>query len=130
MSLLREAGGFPNRSVVEYATIKVRLPHGALPTNLQEHGHCVADDEIATVYVSPKGRLTHTPTYLNQQTLADAFCAHLRRVFTKRSYSHCYIMEVEIGTSTWTKRITKAKEKDSAAVKAVLTKTVLPLLNR
>lgn len=38
MSARRKAGDFPNKSVVEYATIKIEIPHRLVPINLRnEH---------------------------------------------------------------------------------------------
>lgn len=38
MNVLRKAEDLPNKSVVEYATVKVEIPHRLVPSNLRnEH---------------------------------------------------------------------------------------------
>lgn len=55
---LRNAGDFKNKSVVEYATIRVELLHRLVPSNLQD-GHYRNDDIVKGLYATPTGPLAN-----------------------------------------------------------------------
>ncbi len=55
--LLRKLGDFPNRGVVEYATLRVRIKNSLLPQNLRSYHWEHDDNSMITVGVSPVGRL-------------------------------------------------------------------------
>ena len=114
MKLLRQAGDYPNKSVVEYATIEVRIPNALLPSNLQYPD--LAGETPITLSVSPSGRLTNKTLYLNSAVLAEQFAAHLRNLFDARKYSGHYELGVCIKTTTMTVTATKGKVAHSARV--------------
>ena len=105
--MLRSAGDFPNRTVVEYATIYAKVMHKDLPKNLQDHHY--ADESMVSLCFSPTGRLTYKELCLDSVELADAFAEHLKSLVAKRSYN--VEISVLVQTSTWTKR-TRAKRKE------------------
>jgi hypothetical protein len=119
-TLLREAGQFPNRSIVEYATIRVQLPNRLLPSNL--HLPDIADDELISLYVSPSGRLTFKTLFLNSFELAQQFMHLLHTVFEKRPYAEEYKLEVVVTTTSMTATATKRKSKHSLLVTETLAK--------
>ncbi|RMT48303.1 hypothetical protein ALP47_200117 [Pseudomonas savastanoi] len=57
MSAHSKAGDFPNKSVVEYATIKVEIPHRLVPINLRNE-HYEDADLVKGLSVSPIWRLS------------------------------------------------------------------------
>lgn len=116
---LRSQGDFANMRTVEYATVLVDLPHGLLPTNLQ-NPHYEDDDLVAGLYVSPAGRLTYTALYLDDLGLAQHFAAHIDNVFSARQYAGKYALRVETATTTQTVTATKLRVKHSAAVRLML----------
>ncbi len=120
MKLLRQAGDFGNSSVVEYATINITIPNEYLPENLQHNNWDVNDDTLITLSVSPSGRLSKKQLYLNSIELVNSFFVYLESIFTKRSYKDNYKMEIVVDTSTWMKRVTKAKDEHSEKVLALL----------
>lgn len=119
MQLLREAGDFPNKSVVEYATVRAEIPHRFVPSNLQ-NPHYRDEDIVQGLYVSPTGRLSYKTLYLNSVELAEQFIAHLHSVFKSRPYAKNYALKLEVITTTQKVTATKGKVKHSAQVKEVL----------
>lgn len=119
-TLLREAGQFPNRSTVEYATIRAQLPNRLLPSNL--HLPDIADDELISLYVSPSGRLTSKTLFLNSFELAQQFMSLLHKVFEKRPYAEEYNLKIEVATTSMTANATKRKSKHSLLVAETLAK--------
>lgn len=119
MKLLREAGDFPNKSTVEYATIKVEIPHKLIPSNMT-NPHYRDDDIVQGLYPSPTGRLSYKTLYLNSIELAESFAEHLRSLFKKRPYASSYNLKIEISTTTAKVTATKSKAKHSAQVNETL----------
>lgn len=119
MKPLREAGDFPNKSSVEYATIKVEIPHKLIPSNLR-NPHYRDDDIVQGLYVSPTGRLSYKILYLNSVELAEQFMGHLHSLFKNRPYANNYNLELEVKTTTQKVTVTKGKVKHSAQVQETL----------
>ena len=119
MKLLREAGDFPNKSSVEYATIKVEIAHKLIPSNLK-NPHYNDDDIVQGLYVSPTGRLTYKTLYLNSTDLAEQFINFLHATFKNRSYKNNYSLKLEVKTTTQKVTATKGKAKHSSQVSEVL----------
>ena len=68
---LRIAGDFPSKSVVEYATVRVEIPHRLVPSNLRNPYY--RDEAIFVgLYASPAGRLSYKTLYLDNIELAAA----------------------------------------------------------
>jgi hypothetical protein len=121
LTKLSEAGEFKNLSAVEYATIRIAIPRGYLPTNLKID-HWGPDDEmVKCLYPSPSGRLSWKELYLDDDDLAYQFREYLHEIFESRKYCDNYTLNVEIKTSTSTKTVTKLKLKHSAQVRDTLT---------
>lgn len=116
---LRSAGDFPNKSVVEYATIWVEIPHRLIPSNFRSP-HYQDEDIVAGLYTSPTGRLSYRPLYLDSIELAEHFAAHLHQFFQNRPYANEYALKVEVVTTTQKVTATKGKAKHSAAVAETL----------
>lgn len=116
---LRNAGDFKNKSVVEYATIRVELPHRLVPSNLQD-GHYRNDDIVKGLYATPAGRLSYKTLYLDSLELAERFAAHLNRLFKNRPYASEFELKLEILTTTQTVTATKGKIKHSELVAQTL----------
>lgn len=115
MSELRKAGDFPNKSVVEYATVKIEVPHRLVPANLQNQHY--GDNEIVQgLYASPSGRLTYKTLYLDSVELAQCFVEKLQQTFKKRVYNGHYKLIMSVETTTKTTTATNAKIKHSALV--------------
>ncbi|MBW5414808.1 MULTISPECIES: hypothetical protein [unclassified Pseudomonas] len=119
MGDLRKAGDFPNRAVVEYATIKVEALHKFIPKNLQQEGY-EDEDIVKGLYVSPSGRLTYKILYLDSEVLAQSFATKLVDVFRNRPYSENYTLEVSVERTTKTVTATEGKIKHSALVASYL----------
>jgi hypothetical protein len=83
---LRDAGDFKNKSVVEYATLRVEMPSRLVPSNLRD-GHYGDDDIVKGLYSTPTGRLSYKTLYLDSRELAEQFAEHLTRLFQSRLYS-------------------------------------------
>lgn len=115
MSDLRNAGDFPNKAVVEYATIKVEIPHSLVPQNLQ-NPHYDDQDIVQGLYVSPSGRLTYKTLYLDNEDLAKRYVEKLHVIFRKRPYRDQYKLAVTVEKTTMTVTATKGKIKHSALV--------------
>lgn len=64
--MLRQLGDFPNRSVVEYATINVRVKNEFLPKNLYSYHWEDDENSMITLSVSPNGRLRGKVFILNR----------------------------------------------------------------
>lgn len=118
--MLRKAGDFPNRDVVEYATIVIEIPNCALPINLQEFEWWADEGTMIKLSVSPNGRLRNKACYIESVELAEAFVDHIRKLFSKRPYKELYKIEINVHTSSRNKTITRWKEKDSAAIKKAI----------
>ncbi|RJX74913.1 hypothetical protein [Pseudomonas sp. LS-2] len=118
-SKLPSQGYFPNKRVVEYATVLVDLAHKHLPSNLKNPNY-EDDDLVAGLYVSPNGRLTYDTLYLDDLALAEAFASHLDVIFQKRKYAGQYALRVEVATTTQTVTATKQRLRCSEAVRSVL----------
>ncbi len=125
---LRSAGDFPNKSVVEYATVRVEIPHRLVPSNLQ-NPHYRDEDIVAGLYASPTGRLSYKTLYLDSIELAELFAAHLRQAFQGRPYANEYALKVEVITTTQKVTATKGKAKHSAAVIETLNAACLDCLS-
>ncbi|MFI8382997.1 hypothetical protein [Pseudomonas sp. NPDC079086] len=119
MKLLREAGDFPNKSVVEYATIKVEIPHKLIPSNMI-NPHYEDDDIVQGLYPSTTGRLSYKTLYLNSAELAENYMEYLHSLFKGRPYANSYNLKVEVKTTTEKVTATKGKAKHSAQVKETL----------
>lgn len=116
---LRNAGDFANKSVVEYATVRVEIPHRLVPSNLR-NPHYRDEDVVTGLYASPTGRLSYKTLYLDSIELAERFAAHLQQAFQSRPYANEYALKVEIITTTQKVTATKGKAKHSAAVAETL----------
>lgn len=114
--MLRSAGDFPNKTVVEYATVAAKLLHRDLPSNLQDK-HCT-DESMVSLSFSPTGRLTYKELFLDSIELANAFAEHLKTLVDKRSYN--VEISVSVQTSTWTKRTTAKRKEHSEIVRRKL----------
>ena len=119
MKLLREAGDFPNKSTVEYATIKVEIPHKLTPSNMV-NPHYRAEDIVQGLYPSPTGRLSYKVLYLNSVELAENFVEYLHSLFKNRPYADNYALKIEVKTTTEKVTATKGKAKHSAQVNETL----------
>lgn len=115
MNDLRKAGDFPNKAVVEYATIKVEIPHRLIPTNLRQEFY-ENEDLVKGLYVSPTGRLTYKTLYLASEALAQKFAAKLADIFKDRPYRDHYKLAVTVERTTKTVTATNGKIKHSALV--------------
>ena len=115
MKLLREAGDFPNKSTVEYATIKVEIPHKLIPSNMI-NSHYRDEDIVQGLYPSPTGRLSYKVLYLNSVELAESLVEHLHYLFNNRPYANSYSLKIEVKTTTEKVTATKGKAKHSAQV--------------
>ncbi|MCY1555314.1 hypothetical protein D9M68_919650 [compost metagenome] len=120
---LRKAGDFKNKSTVEYATIRVEIPHRLVPSNLRD-GHYRDDDIVTGLYATPTGRLSYKTLYLDSRELAERFAAHLDRVFQNRPYAKEFELRLEILTTTQTVTATKGKIKHSAIVAETLLSSI------
>ncbi len=78
MELLRQAGDFPNRSVVEYATVDVIIPNGRLPDSLIEPRESLST-KVRLSVTTTKCRLTYGELVLESEDLAKQFVGHLHR---------------------------------------------------
>lgn len=123
---LRSAGDFPNKSVVEYATIRVEIPHRLVPSNLK-NPHYRDEDIVAGLYATPTGRLSYNTLYLDSVELAERFVAHLNEAFQNRPYENVYTLKVEVITTTQKVTATKGKVKHSAAVAETLLGVLLTI---
>ena len=119
MTLLRAAGDFQNKSIVEYATVKVDVLSRFLPSNLRDPGYS-DEDMVRGLYVSPAGRLTWKELYLNSTELAEKFVECLHVQFEGRTYAKAYSLRVEVQTTTQTVTATKGKAKHSPLVAAFI----------
>lgn len=119
---IRNAGDFKNKSVVEYATIRVELPHRLVPSNLQD-AHYQNDDIVKGLYATPTGRLSYQTLYLDSRELAERFATYLNRLFQNRPYAAEFELKLEILTTTQTVTATKGKIKHSALVTQTLSST-------
>jgi hypothetical protein len=117
---LRQAGGFPNNSVVEYATINITILYRFLPNNLKEPHWSADEDSPITLSISPNGRLTHNEIVLESTELAEQFVKHLKKKLKRRSYGNHNKMQVAVKTDTRTKTITKKKLQHTELVKKEL----------
>jgi hypothetical protein len=119
MKLLRQAGEFSNKASVEFATIKVEIPHRLIPSNMTNPFYS-DDDTVQGLYVTPTGRLTYKTLYLNSVELAERFTEHLHKIFAVRPYSSEYRLVMTVQTTTMTVTATKGKAKHSALVAELL----------
>lgn len=119
MSALRKAGDFPNKSVVEYATIKVEIPHRLVPVNLR-HEFYEDEDVVRGLFVSPTGRLSYKTLYLDSKELAEKLAERLAELFKNRPYRDYYKLAVSVETTTMTVTATKGKIKHSEQVASYL----------
>lgn len=118
--MLRKLGEFPNKGVVEYATINVSIKNALLPSNLRSDHWEHDESSMVTLSVSPSGRLRGKPIYLESLELAEEFSHFIHQQFSKRKYKSNYSLEVVVETSTHGKTITRWKAEDSQKVKDVL----------
>ncbi|KOP59950.1 hypothetical protein OX90_08625 [Pseudomonas coronafaciens pv. porri] len=119
MSALRKAGDFPNKSVVEYATIKVEIPHRLVPINLRNE-HYEDADLVKGLSVSPTGRLSYKTLYLDSKELAEKLAERLTDLFKNRPYRDHYKLAVSVERTTMTVTATKGKIKHSDQVASYL----------
>jgi len=120
--MLRKAGDFPNKSVVEFATIIVSMPNAMLPLNVKYEHWDIDDETIVAVSVGPSGKLSYKLIILESIELAEEFVNFLKIKFEKREYKGTYNIEVKVDSSTSTKTITKLKENHSESVRSTLKK--------
>jgi len=121
MKLLREAGDFPNKCYVEYATIRIDMPYKLIPSIIREENSTCGDDDIVKgLYVTPTGRITWRTLYLNSNELAENFLEHLHTIFKKRNYANNYTLRIEINSTSETITATKGKIKHSTLVEETL----------
>ena len=118
--MLRQLGDFPNRSVVEYATINVRVKNEFLPKNLYSYHWEDDENSMITLSVSPNGRLRGKSIYLESLELAEEFSSFLHQVFSQRKYKSDYSLDVVVETSSRGKTISRWKAEDSQKVRDVL----------
>lgn len=118
---LRNAGDFKNKSVVEYATIRVEMPSRLVPLNLRD-GHYRDDDVVKGLYSTPTGRLSYKTLYLDSRELAEQFAEYLTRLFRSRIYSDDFEIKLEVLTTTQTVTATKGKIKHSAIVRETISR--------
>lgn len=119
MSVLRKAGDFPNKAVVEYATVKVEIPHRLVPSNLRNE-HYEDEDLVKGLFVSPTGRLSYKTLYLDSNELAEKFAERLADLFKSRPYRDHYKLAVSVERTTMTVTATKGKIKHSDQVASYL----------
>lgn len=112
MTVLRKAGEFPNRSVVEYATITVEIPHRLVPANLRQEFY-EDEDIVKGLFASPNGRLSYKTLYLDSVELAERLAERLAELFKNRPYRHHYKLVVSVERTTKTATATKGKIKHS-----------------
>ncbi|MDU8358422.1 hypothetical protein [Pseudomonas syringae group sp. J309-1] len=112
MSALRKAGDFPNKSVVEYATIKVEIPHRLVPINLRNE-HYEDEDLVKDLSVSPTGRLSYKTLYLDSKDLAEQLAERLADLFKSRPYRDHYSLAVSVERTTMTVTATKVSVRAS-----------------
>lgn len=110
MTALRKAGDFPNKAVVEYATVQVEIPHRLIPLDLRNEFY-EDDDLVKDLFVSPTGRLSYKTLYLDSEALARQFAASLVELFKNRPYRNHYKMAVTVERTTMTVTATKGKIK-------------------
>ncbi|HHY0535835.1 hypothetical protein NB575_16340, partial [Vibrio parahaemolyticus] len=120
----RKLGDFPNRSVVEYATVLIRVRNDLLPQNLRSYHWEHDDNSMITVSASPAGRLRGKSIYLDSIELAEQFAAFLHQQFEKRKYKSNYTIEVLVDTTSQGKTVSHWKESDSRDVRDVLSLNV------
>lgn len=118
--MLRQLGDFPNRSVVEYATINVRVKNEFLPKNLYSYHWEDDENSMITLSVSPNGRLRGKSIYLESLELAEEFSSFLHQVFSQRKYKSDYSLEVVVETSSRGKTISRWKAENSQKVRGLL----------
>ncbi|MUK79121.1 hypothetical protein GNP84_19810 [Aliivibrio fischeri] len=118
--MLRQLGDFPNKRVVEYATINVHIKNGLLPINLRSYHWEHDENSMVTVSVSPTGRLREKSIYLESLELAEEFSVYLHKQFSQRKYKLDYSLEVIVETSSRGKSISRWKTNDSQEVKVLL----------
>lgn len=116
---LRSAGDFPNKSAVEYATIRVEIPNRLVPSNLQ-NPHYRDEDIVAGLYATPTGRISYKTLYLDSVELAERFVTHLNQAFQNRPYANAFTLKVEVITTTQKVTATKGKVQHSASVAETL----------
>lgn len=122
MKLLRESNDFPNKSVVEYATIRIEIPHRLVPSNLKDPHY--RDEDIAKgLYASPTGRLTYKTLYLNSIELAEQYIEYLHSIFKNRPYAKSYTLKLEVVTTSQKVTATKGKSKHSDKVRKTLSES-------
>ncbi|WP_205300068.1 hypothetical protein [Pantoea sp. Tr-811] len=119
LAVLRKAGDFPNKSIVEYATIKVEIPHRLVPSNLRDEFY-EDDDLVKGLTVSPTGRLSYKTLYLDSAELAQKLATRVAELFKNRPYRDHYKLEVSVERTTMTVTATKGKIKHSALVASYL----------
>lgn len=118
--MLRQLGDFPNRSVVEYATINVRVKNEFLPKNLYSYHWEDDENSMITLSVSPNGLLRGKSIYLESLELAEEFSSFLHQVFSQRKYKSDYSLEVVVETSSRGKTISRWKAENSQKVRGLL----------
>lgn len=118
--MLRQLGDFPNRSVVEYATINVRVKNEFLPKNLYSYHWEDDENSMITLSVSLNGRLRGKSIYLESLELAEEFSSFLHQVFSQRKYKSDYSLEVVVETSSRGKTISRWKAENSQKVRGLL----------
>ncbi|WP_256382850.1 hypothetical protein [Photobacterium toruni] len=118
--MLRQLGDFPNRSVVEYATINVRVKNEFWPKNLYSYHWEDDENSMITLSVSPNGRLRGKSIYLESLELAEEFSSFLHQVFSQRKYKSDYSLEVVVETSSRGKTISRWKAENSQKVRGLL----------
>lgn len=120
MKLLKEAGDFPNRHIVEYSTISVSIPNKFLPVNLKSYDFGSEDNTLIFLGVSSTGRLSNKFLYLNSVELAEKFVEHLKLKFRNRSYKNSFVFKVSVLTVSSPKLVTRYKIRDSEKVLSLL----------
>lgn len=118
--MLRQLGDFPNRSVVEYATINVRVKNEFLPKNLYSYHWEDDENSMITLSVSLNGRLRGKSIYLESLELAEEFSSFLHQVFSQRKYKSDYSLDVVVETSSRGKTISRWKAENSQKVRGLL----------
>ena len=118
---LRSAGDLPNKSLVEYATVRVELPHKLVPTNLQNE-HYDDEDVVVGLFATPTGRLSYKTLYLDSVELAERFIDHLHQVFKARPYANHYALKLDVVITSQTVTATKGRTKHSLLVVEELVK--------
>ncbi|CZT26078.1 hypothetical protein [Pseudomonas cerasi] len=113
MTMLRKAGDFPNRSVVEFSTVKVKIAHRLIPINLRNE-HYEDEDIVKGLSVSLIRRLSFKTLYLDSEELAQAFAGKLADLFKNRPYRGHYQLVVSVEQTMMTVTANKGKIKHSA----------------